>query len=308
MRHLLKDSQRTYSAFGLVIDSDVELAGFTPCESAGTPDICVRLGTPVVEHDEDSHIRATATGVLEASVERGREIIVDASPEADPLFTNAVVTGELFSVLLRQRGLLVLHGSSVARDGRAVGFVGDSGWGKSTLASALVDRGWKLLTDDLLVISGLGTDTTTSAAMPPALPVVIPTHPSMRLSSEAVERVGKRGRTVVGQAHALTSKLRVDHGGVFSDQPTPLSHLFVLDPRLVRTHRAVPLSAREAVQEFVLHTRGRRLLQADRVLREHLGQCVELARLVPTAHLQRQFGIEHLEALCDFVEAETATR
>lgn len=301
------DSRKTYRAFGLTISADnLELEGFTPCDWTDTPDVVVRQGVPRPGHDQDSHVGARAEGTLRASVWDGREILVEPLPDADPLYVSAIVTGELFSVLLRQRGLLVLHGSGVARDGQAIGFVGESGWGKSTLASALVDRGWSLLTDDLLVVQGLGADTT--APVPPTPPVVIPTHPSMRLSSEAIERVDATDRTVVGQAHALTSKLRVDHGDAFSDAPTPLSRLFVLDPRLVPTHRAVPLSAREAVQEFVLHTRGRRLLQADRVLREHLGQCVQLARRVPTSYLQRQFGLEHVESLCNFVEAEAAAQ
>lgn len=308
MLNVPADLPNTYRAFGLTIGADIELAGFTPCDSTEAPDVVVRQGVPRPGHDQDGHVGARAEGTLRASVWAGRELVVEALPGADPLYVSAIVTGELFSVLLRQRGLLVLHGSGVARDGRAVGFVGESGWGKSTLASALVDRGWSLLTDDLLVVAGLGADRAGTAGTPSDAPVVIPTHPSMRLSSEAIERTDGAARTVVGQAHTLTSKLRVDHGGAFSDQPTPLSRLFVLDPRLVPDHRAVPLSAREAVQEFVLHTRGRRLLQADRALREHLGQCVELARRVPTAYLQRQFGLEHVETLCDFVEAEAATR
>ncbi len=305
MLNVPADLPNTYRAFGLTIGADIELAGFTPCDSIEAPDVVVRQGVPRPGHDLDGHVGARAEGTLRASVWDGRELIVEALAGADPLYVSAIVTGELFSVLLRQRGLLVLHGSGVARDGQAIGFVGESGWGKSTLASALVDRGWSLLTDDLLVIAGLGGD---RAGTPSDAPMVIPTHPSMRLSSEAIERTDGAPRTVVGQAHTLTSKLRVDHGAAFSDQPTALSHLFVLDPRLVPTHRAVPLSAREAVQEFVLHTRGSRLIQADRALREHLGQCVQLARRVPTAYLQRQFGLEHVETLCDFVEAEVAAQ
>ena len=288
-------SPRHYSAFGLRVDSDLDLSGFEPRRpSPDGADVVVRAGPVRTGSDGGGRVGADADGVLSASVWDGRELTVDVDPTADPLYVSAVVTGELFSVVLRQRGMLVLHGSGVSKDGQAVGFIGDSGWGKSTLAASLVERGWELLTDDLLVVDGLG---------PGGIPTAVPTHPSMRLSSEAVERVGAADQAH-GQAHALTTKVRVDQSGAFSDRPAPLRRLFVLDPRLSDRHRATPLSAREAVDEFVRHTRGRRLLTAPSALAAHLGQCAALARRVPTAALRRQFGLDHVDALCDLVEAE----
>lgn len=54
--------------------------------------------------------------------------------------------------VLQNRDFQVLHGSSVAMSGSAVCFVGRSGAGKSSLATALVDRGSKLVTEDLSII------------------------------------------------------------------------------------------------------------------------------------------------------------
>lgn len=289
----------SYSAFGLRIDSDMALSGFVPrARDGGGADVVVRLGAPEAASEDRNCVGAWAHGVLAASVRDGREVVLEANPEADPLYVSAIVTGELFSVVLRQRGLLVLHGSGVARDGQAVGFVGDSGWGKSTLAAALVERGWRLLTDDLLVVDGL---------VGAGVPTAVPTHPSMRLSAEAVDRVDA-GAAAHGPAHALTDKVRVDQAGAFSDRRAPLRHVFVLGPEPSDRHRATPLSAREAVDEFVRHTRGRRLMTSPAALTAHLAQCAGLARRVPVAALRRQHGLEHLDALCDLVEAEVAAQ
>lgn len=285
---VLETSPHSYAAFGLTIESDLELSGFEPVAPVRPPDVRVLRTEPSSPDDGGDHVGARAEGVLDASVWEGREIRVVANPEADPLYVSAVVTGELFSVLLRQRGLLVLHGSGAVRNGRAVGLVGDSGWGKSTLAAALVARGWQLVTDDLLVVD------TDSA-------VVRPSHASMRLSDQSREAVGDR-HTSHGQAHAMTDKVRMDLSESFSSEPAPLGAVLVLDPRFSQAAEAVPISRREAVEEYVTHTRGRRLLHGERARRVHLSQCAELARSVPAFSLRRRFGLEHVGALCDAVE------
>ena len=48
---------------------------------------------------------------------------------------------------------LLLHGAVLAREGRAVVIAGNSGAGKSTLAAALALNGWRLLSDELTVVS-----------------------------------------------------------------------------------------------------------------------------------------------------------
>ncbi|MDC6167832.1 HprK-related kinase A [Paucibacter sp. XJ19-41] len=48
--------------------------------------------------------------------------------------------------------LLVLHAASVAKNGRALILPAPPGSGKSTLCAALVNRGWRLLSDELTLI------------------------------------------------------------------------------------------------------------------------------------------------------------
>ena len=50
---------------------------------------------------------------------------------------------QLFLLLLRQRGLLTLHASVIRSKGKDyIGFVGDSGYGKSTLAEYFSQQGY----------------------------------------------------------------------------------------------------------------------------------------------------------------------
>ena len=60
--------------------------------------------------------------------------------------------GQALSFALVKRGHEPLHATSVVVDGRAVVFLGRSGFGKSSLAACFLRAGHQLLTDDLLML------------------------------------------------------------------------------------------------------------------------------------------------------------
>jgi hypothetical protein len=60
------------------------------------------------------------------------------------------ILGQILSFALLKLGMDPLHSTSVVIDGGAVAFVGDSGFGKSTLGAAFCRLGHPVVTDDLL--------------------------------------------------------------------------------------------------------------------------------------------------------------
>jgi hypothetical protein len=90
------------------------------------------------------------------------------------------VTGACLALALTQRGFLVLHaGACVVGDG-AVAFVGPSGAGKSTTVEAMRQAGYRILGDDLLILT-----------MPEhGPPLVRPGIPRIRLRSDSAVALG----------------------------------------------------------------------------------------------------------------------
>lgn len=78
--------------------------------------------------------------------------------------------------MLAHRGELVAHASVVDVGGRGVLFLGRSGWGKSTLAGLLHQRGHRLLSDDCALLRR-GDD---------AAVLALPTYPSLRLYEDSI--------------------------------------------------------------------------------------------------------------------------
>ena len=73
----------------------------------------------------------------------------DAVAPLDPAIAPEQAYGAIFRALLdRVTGWLVLHAAALERDGRAYLVAGPSGTGKTTLALGLLERGYRLLSDD----------------------------------------------------------------------------------------------------------------------------------------------------------------
>lgn len=160
--------------YGLDIDSELDLHVRRPA-MAGGPDVRVELGEVVPPRGEavDGDLMAqwaTASGLVASFVRRPDgshhlrfestcDVVVDrrleslvvhphvGTPEA---MAGVLVGGTVLSWVLMLRDALVLHASAVDVGGRAIGFVGSSGMGKTTLATLLCRGGGLLLTDDVL--------------------------------------------------------------------------------------------------------------------------------------------------------------
>ncbi len=68
---------------------------------------------------------------------------------------------------LASTGLLVLHASAVTlENGRSVAFLGNSGWGKSTLASSFHRNGAQLISDDCILLDPSKNEVTAIGGLP----------------------------------------------------------------------------------------------------------------------------------------------
>lgn len=162
--------------YGLVVDSDVDLHGAGEPVSDVEPDVVVTLGVPfvapeafpagctlldfettdpwytLVQEPDGAYIfRIHSLCDFEIDAEL-RNVVVRMQEGVAPDMAGVLVTGALLSALLCLRGVHVFHGSAVEFRGRAVGFVGHSGQGKSTLATLFCSEGASAITDDVLVI------------------------------------------------------------------------------------------------------------------------------------------------------------
>lgn len=83
---------------------------------------------------------------------RGDYILPDAAPLALAHGLLAAEMGMNLQMALGHKKYLLLHASSVEKDGRALLMTGMSGSGKSTLSALLGEKGWRLMGDEFALL------------------------------------------------------------------------------------------------------------------------------------------------------------
>ena len=218
----------------------------------------------------------------------GRHVMAHPTLGVDEVTLRLLIFGPVLAVLLHQRGRLVLHGSAVVMRSRAVGLLGASGWGKSTLAGLLHRRGHRFLTDDVLAVDVEHGRT------------VAPGIPELKVWPDTATALG-HDPDAMPRLHPREQKRarRLKRG--FAHRPVPLDRLYVLAEG--EGPAIEPLFPREALVELLRHSYGARTLQAIRTA-EHFRQCARVAAEIPVARLRFPRSFTLLDRVARLVEED----
>lgn len=205
--------------------------------------------------------------------------------------------GQALSFALIAQGLEPLHATVVAVDGGGVAFLGDSGLGKSSLAAAFLRGGHRLLTDDLLVVTG-DRDSLRAHAGPPRLKL----YPSSarRLMPGAT---GSRMMRTTPKLLFPLSAAQVAPG------PLPLRAMYVLGPARRGSTRIGlrAMTQRQACLALIRNTFNTSVRSPQRLARQ-LALGAQLAAAVPVRTLTYPRSFALLPAVRDAVLADLDAR
>lgn len=204
--------------------------------------------------------------------------------------------GPVLSYWFERRGAPTLHAAAVAVNGRAVAFLSRHGGGKSGLAAAMVQAGFPLLTDDLLVLE----ETAERWEVRPA-------YPEMRMwPDEAAHFVGPPEGLPLVQADSEKRRVAVGDGGFgsFLDASTPLACIYLASRRPGGDGdiEIRPVSRSEALIELVRHSFSPRLVEAAGLQPTRLDRLARLVRAVPVRRLVYPSGFDRLPDIVNLME------
>jgi len=175
----------TYSFFGLLFRSNLEIPGVNPANQYTNQfDVEVHFGIAprpaekdTAHSEELTYVSSDRNAMGEPALriwnvkqgafvrlayedgtqfwlDRKRENIWATWPPASSLENTAsYLLGPVLGLLLRLRGVTCLHASAVAFEERSVAFVGSAGAGKSTTAAAFARQGYGVISDDIVAMA-----------------------------------------------------------------------------------------------------------------------------------------------------------
>jgi len=177
----------------------------------------------------------------------------------------------------------------VVVDGEAIAFLGSSGAGKSTLAAAFVQKGYSLLTDDVLVLQHEGNKL-----------LAHPSLPRLKLTPETADAVLSGRRSI--PMNSLTSKMifalsSQGHVGCM----VPLRVLYVLPKRNSKRKIGVKtLSGRASFLPLIANTFNDSVLTPGR-LKQQFAFAGKVTAAVPLRQLFYPKGLQLLPAVVDAI-------
>lgn len=236
---------KTYFAFGLFIQSEIELPG--PPVFVNNPDVVIKYGEvpeslPNAVHKgvcfEAFHgqLLLKVPNIASFYISNGNKIIINKKADSNPETVRLFLLGSALGALLHQKGVLPIHASAVLIDNSAVLLAGVSGVGKSTLAAAFRKKGYSILTDDIAAIHKKGDAV-----------VFFSGFPQLKLWKDAVKKLDIDLK-VISKVREEFEKFSVPlEDSYVANNPVQVKAMFVLTPR---NNELVSLQSLKGIEKF----------------------------------------------------------
>jgi len=209
----------------------------------------------------------------------GRRVNCVAPPETPPETIRHLFLDQVIPPLLNLRGTEALHASAIATAQGACAFIGMSGQGKSTLASAFHVLGYPILCDDCLVLKH-----------DPVSILVQPAYPGLRLWDDSRGAFFGNRRSTLPVSH-YNDKRRISTQASSSALRDfiPLRRIYSLRRSeaggLAGQAEIEPLSIRDALVELISYTFRLDLSDQSMILRQ-MSVLERVAKEVPVRRLR----------------------
>ncbi len=209
--------------------------------------------------------------------------------------------GPILGFVLRLRGYVVMHGSAIEVNGRAIIISGPSGAGKSTTAAYFVRRGHNILADDLAVFAATKPEHQHNVKDSTATSYrVLPGYPRLRLRPASIAAVVQPSQQLQPIAPTINKQylLLDEQQGQFQSQALTCQAFFFL-PWRAKPHlspQAQKIEPMNALITMVGNTYMNYLL--DSGMRAAEFQVLSrLVHQIPAYRLRSPHGLENLPHL-----------
>ena len=218
-------------------------------------------------------------------------VAVDPKRQRAPIVSR-VVLNLCLPALLFHRGATILHAGAVDVGGRGVAFTGRQDAGKSSLVTAMCQRGHRFLTDDILAV--VEADGARRA---------VPSFPRTSLAPETRDALGFDGQRVATMDDRPEDWFDIEDQ--FGTEPARIDVLYVLEERGgVDSPEIRTLDGQTAMERLTEHVIQFPGPEASNPLVRLFHECTDLCQSVPVKLLERPDGFEAMPDVVEHIEED----
>lgn len=292
----------TYYLHGLTVHSEIELPELSP-RPGGVHDVQIQLGA--LDHiplNPDrpwgnyflapNRVLLNIKDVARFLVTEGKEILIDPYLHADEKAIRLYLLGSSMGCLLHQRRLLAIHANALQHEHESVMFMGQSGMGKSTLAAAMKNRGYKVFADDLCAVK------TSSGGKS----VIYPGVPQIKLWKDAADHF-EEDVALMSRVLPDEEKYALPIDNSYCHRPLPIKCIYILNFHEGKELKIVDLSLLEKLAAIKRNTYRKGMVARMGIAAQHLKMSGELAATTPIKRILRPHNsLTHVNELIDAIE------
>ncbi len=288
-----------YKAFGLNISSEIELPELSSGRSEQAFDLLIQRGPIVLPKqkktsiyrrgirasfgsDDQNRLFLHWEGVANFRASNASVLTVDSLTTDSDLLSLFTVS-EAFGMILFQKGLFLLHASSIRIGDEAWCFMGSPGAGKSTTAAAFIKAGCTMLSDDLTAIK---FDEFGKA-------YVIPAYPQLKIWDNTVNGLNYDRSNLTPVSEGV-NKFSFQPKVGFGHEPIPLKEVFFIHKAMNRV-RLEELSAAKTPMEMLKNFPLPLPLLNGEALKRHFVQSYHCSNSARIWKKRRPDGFQNLE-------------
>lgn len=224
-----------YKVYDLKVRSDLKFPQLIVCEDETEHDLEIMSGTMPEDIAAKAEVKKYEFGTERSYltnktccmlVEKGNRITYTLKPGGLEKYLQSYLLGFGMAMIAMQRGMIAIHCSALADEDGAILIAGESGAGKSTLATAFIESGYRLMTDDMVLV-----ETVDGKA------IAKPAFPFQKLCRDVVMEKGYDMNELI-YINEEKDKFLVPFKGEFVKEPLPVKafiYLVIVDGEKVLT-------------------------------------------------------------------------
>ena len=293
-----------YKVYGLNVESEILIPELSILDNTERSDVQVKISYGVVsegikesirngrisnyqKQDMWFHIENVAT----YHIYNGDTVIVEPCEVSDKQIMKVYILGSVLGMVLLQRNMVAIHGGAISINGKGCVFTGNKGAGKSTLTTALRQRGYKFVADDVASIN-MGD-----------IHKINPGFGYQKLCEDTMEKLGYDTTQYTPFRSDFNMKYIVPALDSFVDEEVPFEALFELNVGDVDKVEIVEVTGIDKINNLIKNVfRIEMLYYSGGVNPEYMKKCIEIAKNIKFYRVTRPKDVFSVDEQISIIE------